>query len=250
MPTSRVIIVLYAFAATVNVMASAVGQSSLDWATKPLLMPLLAGVVIFAAQEAGRRPLGTLLAALGCATAGDVALMADGTLPFLLGMAAFLGCQVLLIISFVRAGARPRLAVTLLYCAGYAVAVLLLWRGLAGLALPVSLYAVALTAMAVLASGLGWRIGLGGLLFFASDLLLAVDLADVVPVSDRGDAHLRRRTGPHRDGLGHPPRPAADPPPPPRHGLRPAAAPARVERRSTRIPRALIACRTTFVAGR
>ena len=183
MPTSRVIIVLYAFAATVNVMASAVGQSSLDWATKPLLMPLLAGVVIFAAQEAGRRPLGTLLAALGCATAGDVALMAEGTLPFLLGMAAFLACQVLLIISFVRAGARPRLAVTLLYCAGYAVAVLLLWRGLAGLALPVSLYAVALTAMAVLATGLGWRIGLGGLLFFASDLLLAVDLADVVPVS-------------------------------------------------------------------
>jgi hypothetical protein len=54
---------------------------------------LLAGVVIFAAQEAGRRPLGTLLAALGCATAGDVALMADGTLPFLLGMAAFLGAR-------------------------------------------------------------------------------------------------------------------------------------------------------------
>ena len=183
MPTSRVIIVLYAFAATVNVMASGVGQSSLDWATKPLLMPLLAGVVIFAAHEAGHRPLWTLLGALGCATAGDVALMADGTLPFLLGMAAFLGCQVLLIISFVRAGARPRLAVTLLYCAGYAVAVLVLWRGLGGLALPVSLYAVALTAMAVLATGQGWRIGLGGLLFFASDLLLAVDLADVVPVS-------------------------------------------------------------------
>jgi uncharacterized membrane protein YhhN len=89
---------------------------------------------------------------------------------------------VLLIVSFVRAGARPRLAVILLYCAAYAVAVLLLWRGLGGLALPVSLYAVALTGMAALASGLGWRIGLGGLLFFASDLLLAVDLADVVPV--------------------------------------------------------------------
>src|SRR5262245_42634769 len=94
MPTSRVIIVLYAFVATVNVMASHAGQSSLDWATKPLLMPLLAGVVVFAAHEAGRRPSPTLLAALATATAGDVALMADGTLPFLIGMAAFLGCQV------------------------------------------------------------------------------------------------------------------------------------------------------------
>jgi uncharacterized membrane protein YhhN len=146
-------------------------------------MPLLAGVVVFAAHEAGRRPSRTLLAALGCATAGDVALMADGTLPFLVGMAAFLGCQVLLIISFVRAGSRPRLAVPLLYGVGLAVAVVVLWRGLGGLALPVSLYAVALTTMAVLAAGLGWRIGLGGLLFFASDLLLAVGLADVVHLS-------------------------------------------------------------------
>jgi uncharacterized membrane protein YhhN len=183
MPTSRVIIVLYAFAATVNVMASTAGQSSLDWATKPLLMPLLAGVVVFAAHEAGRRPSRTLLAALGGATAGDVALMADGTLPFLIGMAAFLGCQVLLIISFVRAGSRPRLWISLLYFTGYAVAVPVLWSGLGGLALPVSLYAAALTAMAVLAAGLGWRIGLGGLLFFASDLLLAVGLADVVHLS-------------------------------------------------------------------
>jgi len=183
MPTSRVIIVLYAFAATVNVMASNASQSSLEWATKPLLMPLLAGVVVFAAHEAGRRPLWSLLAALGCATAGDVALMADGTLPFLLGMAAFLGCQVFLIISFVRAGARPRLWISLLYVAAYAVAVGLLWRGLGGLALPVAVYAVALTTMAILAAGLGWRIGLGGLLFFASDLLLAVGLADVVHLS-------------------------------------------------------------------
>ena len=180
MPTSRVIIVLYAFIATANVMASRAGHASLEWATKPLLMPLLAGVVAFAAHEAGRRPSRTLLAALGFATAGDVALMVDGTLPFLIGMAAFLGCQAFLIISFVRAKARPLPWVALLYGVGFAVAVGSLWSGLGSLALPVTLYAVALTTMATLAAGLGWRIGLGGLLFFTSDLLLAVDLADVV----------------------------------------------------------------------
>ena len=66
MPTSRVIVILYAFAATVHVMATAAGPASLAWATAPLLVPLLAGVAFFAAAEAGNRPNRWLLAGLVC----------------------------------------------------------------------------------------------------------------------------------------------------------------------------------------
>lgn len=71
MPTSRVIIVLYAFTAMVNIMASARGPASLDWATTPILMPLLVGVLIAAAHEAGRRPSRLMIAGLVLAAAAN-----------------------------------------------------------------------------------------------------------------------------------------------------------------------------------
>ena len=76
MPTSRVIVILYAFAATAHVMATAAGPASLAWATAPLLMPLLVGVVIFAAVEGGQRPRRWLLTGLVLATVADVASLA------------------------------------------------------------------------------------------------------------------------------------------------------------------------------
>src|SRR5258705_11771829 len=76
MPTSRVIVVLYAFAATVHVLATAHGPASLAWATAPLLMPLLAGVVIFAATEDGVEPSRWVLAGLALATVADLVSLA------------------------------------------------------------------------------------------------------------------------------------------------------------------------------
>jgi hypothetical protein len=57
-------------------MATARGPASLAWATAPLLMPLLTGVVIFAAAERGERPQRWLIAGLALATIADVASLA------------------------------------------------------------------------------------------------------------------------------------------------------------------------------
>jgi hypothetical protein len=99
MPTSRVIVILYAFMATANVMATARGPASLAWATAPLLMPLLAGVVIFAAAEAGRRPDVWLLLGLGFATVFDLVSHALPTL----GVASLVACHVCYAVAFSRA---------------------------------------------------------------------------------------------------------------------------------------------------
>jgi len=91
MPTSRVIVILYAFAATAHVMASAAGPPSLAWATAPLLMPLLVGVVIFVATETGQRPNLWVLAGLVLATVADVASLAG---PSGLRVVVLAGCLV------------------------------------------------------------------------------------------------------------------------------------------------------------
>jgi hypothetical protein len=102
MPTSRVVLVLYAFAATINVMASARQLTSLDWATAPLLMPLLGILVVIAAQEAGRRPDAWLLGGLALATGTNLAVMAGDTVvaAVLLGAA-----HALYVVAFARPAA-------------------------------------------------------------------------------------------------------------------------------------------------
>lgn len=185
MATSRVVLILFAFTATVNVMASGNGNSSLDWATKPLLMPLLAGYLLLAARETGQHANRLMLAGLLLATGGDIALMFDGTTAFIAGMALFLGFHVCYIGAFVRAGVfgklrrPPLLAVPIAYALMVAVAMAWLWQGLGSLAVPVAVYAVALVTMATTAAAHGWRVGLGGTLFCLSDLLIGMRVADV-----------------------------------------------------------------------
>jgi uncharacterized membrane protein YhhN len=173
MPTSRVILVLYAFIATTNVMASAIANDSLFWATKPLLMPLLAGVVIFAGVA---RP--SLIAGLCFATLGDMLLMIDGGgVWFYAGMAAFAATHVCYLVAFARAGAwrrlrrAPMVAVPVLYAAVVVTAEVVL-----RLPVPILLYGCLLAAMAASSAGLGWRSGLGGALFLISDLLIGIGL--------------------------------------------------------------------------
>ena len=183
MATSRVVLILFAFTATINVMASGNGPASLDWATKPLLMPLLAGFLWLAAREAGGRADWLLLAGLLFATGGDIALMFNGTLAFIVGMALFLSCHVCYIAAFVRAGALARLrrpallAVAIGYLLVLAVTIPWLWPGLGTLAIPVAAYALALAAMATTAAAYDWRVGVGGALFLVSDLLIAARVA-------------------------------------------------------------------------
>jgi hypothetical protein len=124
MPTSRVIVILYAFAATAHVMATAAGPASLAWATAPLLMPLLVGIVIFAATEHGQRPNRWLLAGLLLAAAADVASLAGPSAIRLIALAASLACYAVAAVTARRwAGLEWGLGLVLLVLCGALLAV-------------------------------------------------------------------------------------------------------------------------------
>jgi uncharacterized membrane protein YhhN len=172
-----IILGAYAVVAALDLVAAGTGSTVGMWLTKPLLMPLLGAYLLAAA---GRRADRRVLAALGFATAGDVALLLDGTGWFVAGMACFLAAHVGYIAAFTRGGRRPPVVVPIAYGVLTVAALAWMWPGLtaAGLALPISVYAVALAAMASTAAAHGWWVGAGGGLFLLSDLLIAVDVAD------------------------------------------------------------------------
>jgi uncharacterized membrane protein YhhN len=179
MPISRVILILFAFTAATNIVAAGTGNDSLFWATKPLLMPLLAAMVIFGGG-ASRAPGRTLVAGLSFATVGDVFLMIDGDPWFYAGMGAFAACHACYITAFVRAGSwrrlrRPPLVLIPLLYAVVVVAAEIVLR----LPIPIVAYGCLLAVMAASAAGLGWRAGVGGALFLLSDLLIGLDLSGV-----------------------------------------------------------------------
>ncbi|MDT0453474.1 lysoplasmalogenase [Streptomyces sp. DSM 40473] len=159
----------------VHLTALLTGVTLLAHATKPALMPLLAAHVLLR----GGPPLlaGALL--LGCG--GDTLLQVGGDTVFLLGMASFAAGHVCYLLLFARhgspGGARTyRLAA--LYTAAWLTVVVLLWPGLDGeLRVPVALYSLLLTAMALGATRARLWAGAGGALFLLSDTLLASGLA-------------------------------------------------------------------------
>ncbi|MEO3774198.1 lysoplasmalogenase [Micromonospora sp. B9E7] len=187
MPRSRFVLVLFLVVTAVNLLAVAAGGGLAFLLTKPLLMPLLAGYLWWAAAERAARPDRLMLTALAFATGGDVALMIDGTGWFLAGMACFLGTHLCYVAAFTRHGIAtalrrpPLIAVPLGYAVLTVVALTWMWEGLtdAGLAVPVAVYALALAAMASTAATQGWRVGLGAALFLGSDLLIAAGVAGV-----------------------------------------------------------------------
>jgi uncharacterized membrane protein YhhN len=175
----KVVLALFAGAAAINVIASGTGNDVADAITKPMLMPLLALLVWLAVPAPRDRKL--FIAGQLAAAAGDIALIFDGTVAFLIGMVLFLGCHVCYIVTFARAGAfgrlRARPLVPVAYAVVFAGALAWLWGGLGGLRVPIAVYALALTTMAAASATFGARIGLGGALFMLSDMLIAVDIA-------------------------------------------------------------------------
>jgi hypothetical protein len=149
LPTSRVVLILYAFTATANVMASANAHTSLFWATQPLLMPLLVGVAWFTRQETGRaadRRDHVVIAGLLLAAAGNIGLMVDH--PVAAGTA--LGLWAAGLACYLWAFSRGRASVGWRVLLGAALSVasgLLLAAGLAGVTLPGPPIFVPLTAL-------------------------------------------------------------------------------------------------------
>jgi uncharacterized membrane protein YhhN len=167
------ILALYAVLAVLNLVAGATDTVWLEWATKPLLLPLLAfWVWRKAPAEKG------VIAALLFSAAGDIALLPDGDLWFMLGMAFFLCAHLCYITTFWRNGARPKPLAVLGYGAVLVGGLIWLWNGLGALAIPMTFYGLALASTAILSASFGWRLGLGGGLFLLSDLLIAVEIAE------------------------------------------------------------------------
>jgi uncharacterized membrane protein YhhN len=162
-----------------------------EWATKPLLMPVLAAFLLAAGDRkagAGRLPAaGMLLGGLG-----DTALLASERSErwFIPGMGGFAAGHACYIAALARdgaaRGARPRVAAG--YAALWAVLIAVLWRRLGDLRVPVAAYSLLLVTMAVLASGRNRAAAAGGALFVLSDTLIALGLAGIKAVPRQDSA--------------------------------------------------------------
>lgn len=190
MRADRLVLGLFGVDAALNILASGLQSRPLDWATKPLLLPLLALWFWLHHRARGTQATPGILAALLFSWAGDVALQFEGTTAFITGMALFGTAHVCYVTTFVRHGAlaRMRAMPRLLVPIGYAVflvgALAWLWPALseAGLAVPMAVYGTLLSSTAALAAAFGWRTALGGGLFLISDLLIAVRVADAFTI--------------------------------------------------------------------
>ena len=160
-------------------------------ATKWLLMPvLLAAVVAGSARPtnlwAGRQRRGLVLLAVAVTAswAGDVLL----GVSFVVGLGAFAAAHVAYLMLFVGPARtrRPYVWAVAGYLVWIAVLMPVLWPHLDELALVVAAYAVLLAATATAATGVNGTTAAGGLLFLASDSLLAFrifypDFSDLFP---------------------------------------------------------------------
>ncbi|MER6119284.1 lysoplasmalogenase [Streptomyces sp. NPDC001743] len=168
---ARPLLLAFLVACAADLTGLLTGGDVLHLVAKPLLMPLLA------AYAAARRGPRLLIAALLCGWIGDVFLLADADLAFLVGMGGFAAGH----LCYLRLFGRARGAV--LPGVGYAVVLtvftVLIWDGLpAGLRIPMAGYSLLLTAMAYRSGVLGRYAAAGGALFLLSDALIATGIAD------------------------------------------------------------------------
>jgi uncharacterized membrane protein YhhN len=174
---------LYAALGVASSVAAARRSRAAAWVTKPLLMPVLAAFTLAAAGDR-KREVRLPVAGLVLSGLGDTALLGPESW-FVPGMGAFAAAHACYITALSRDGAargvRPRVAAG--YAALWAVLIVVLWRGLGTLHVPVALYSLLLVSMAVLASGRNRSAAAGGALFVVSDALIAGGLAGISAAS-------------------------------------------------------------------
>ena len=170
---------LYAALGIANSASAAKHSRAGVWATKPLLMPVLAAFALVAAGDR-KKEMRLPASAMVLSGLGDTALLGSDSW-FVPGMGAFAAAHACYIAALARGGAargvRPRVAAG--YAALWAILIAVLWRGLGSLRVPVAAYSLLLVSMAVLASGRNGRAAVGGALFVASDALIACSLAGI-----------------------------------------------------------------------
>ena len=186
LPAPRPVLVAFCVVAVLNLVAVTAGVTWLELVTKPFLCGLL---LLWAWLACDRHPPRLLMAGLVAALAGDELLGPSGSAWFVAGMGAFLVMQVCYITGFVRMGAfaalRERRWVPAAWALLWLVLNVVLGPSLGALQVPIAVYSAALTTMAACAVATGHRrIGVGGVLFLVSDLLIGLGAADLdVPAS-------------------------------------------------------------------
>ncbi|NYG60414.1 putative membrane protein YhhN [Nocardioides daedukensis] len=164
----------------IHLWAQWTGVDAVSDPTQPVLMALLA-LALWTATSAPRSRLVRLtLVALAFSWLGDTApRFVDGDAAFLLMVGFFALAQVAYVVAFRPYADQSVLAINRIALTPYAVAVVLLVAicapGAGGMLVPVLVYGALLGTMAVLATGLGRLIWVGGALFLVSDGLIAID---------------------------------------------------------------------------
>lgn len=167
----RPLLIAFLVACAADLAGVLTDNGALHLVAKPLLMPLLA------AYAFARRGPRLLIAALLCGWIGDVFLLADSDLAFLIGMGGFAAGHLCYLRLFGRA--RGALLPGIGYAVVLTVFVVLIWDGLpAELRVPMAGYSLLLTAMAYRSGVLGRYAAAGGALFLLSDALIATGIAD------------------------------------------------------------------------
>lgn len=145
---------------------------------------IAASLLVWVLLASEGRPPRLLIAGLLFALLGDVLLNLPGDIAFLAGMGAFLVMQLCYIAGFLRLGAREWFAARRWAIAGWlglwVVLNVVLGPLLGELRWPITVYSLALVAMAACAVATGSRlVGVGGLLFLVSDLLIGLRAAGI-----------------------------------------------------------------------
>ena len=164
------------------------GQESLHLVTKPLLMPGLLAWFLTATPTSRLRTL--VAVGLAWSWLGDIGLMPSGEGWFLAGLGAFLIAQLTYAVAFLpfrgdSVLARPALAVP--YLAVLVGLLVVLWDHLGDLRWPVTVYALVIVGMAILATGVNRMVAVGAVLFVVSDALIALgSVAGIVRLPAHG----------------------------------------------------------------
>lgn len=157
-----------------------VTQGLLNDITQGLLMVLLQLTLWLMVRPVFDRLVTGTLVALGFSALGDVVPdVTPDDLDFLVMVGFFLVAQVVYVVTFWPLRGRSIAArspwLLLPYVVALVALVLACREGAGGLFLPVVIYGIAITTMAVLATGVSRIAGVGGAVFMLSDALIALE---------------------------------------------------------------------------
>lgn len=176
----------FAVVSAVHIGARAVGAAEIAEPTKLALMPLLAVAALWGGR--GFRtglPMGLLLGALLFSWLGDGAAAFFPFAPELPVMLGAFGlahlCYIWMLTRYTADGPFPRWA--LVFAAWWVLMLLVLWPNLGSLAFAVAAYGIVLAGTAATAARCSRTVAVGGLLFLASDTVLAlrIFMPDAMP---------------------------------------------------------------------